>query len=102
MRACACTEPARAFCASMNVNFHRTRQRTQRRLPRGANMSANREVSQPESEQLRQGLAFLHQAREVPDLEPAQIDHIERRLKGRSHRPRRTLLLPAVAALVLV
>lgn len=65
-------------------------------------MSANREVSQPESEQLRQGLAFLHQAREVPDLEPAQIDHIERRLKGRSHRPRRTLLLPAVAALVLV
>ena len=65
-------------------------------------MSANREVSQPESEQLRQGLAFLHQAREVPSLEPAQIDRIERRLKGRRHHPRRTFLLPAVAALGLI
>ena len=68
-------------------------------------MSADRETShtEPESEQVHQGLAFLHQAREVVrSLEPAQLENIHRRLNGRRHHPRRVILVPALAALGLV
>ena len=67
-------------------------------------MSANSDASdsEQESELLRQGLAFLHQVREVRDLGPAQVARIERRLKARGFRQRRRLLLPAMAALALL
>jgi hypothetical protein len=67
-------------------------------------MSANKNASDSERESmlLRQGLAFLHQAREVRSLGPAQVERIERRLKRRTIRSRRAVLLPAVAALGLI
>jgi hypothetical protein len=67
-------------------------------------MSANKETSRSEAapERLQQSLAFLHQAREVRGLQTAQVERIERRLTGRSHRPRRRVLLPALATLALV
>jgi len=67
-------------------------------------MSAHREASrtEPESQRQQQSLAFLHQARDVRGLHAAQVERIEHRLKGRSPRPRRIVLLPALAALGLV
>ena len=67
-------------------------------------MSADRDEShsKAESNQLQQGLAFLHQARQVQRLAPVQVERIQRRLKGRSHASRRRLLLPALAALGLI
>ncbi len=65
-------------------------------------VNKNASDSERESELSRQGLAFLHQAREVGSLGPAQVESIERRLKGRSARPRRMPLLSAVAALGLI
>jgi hypothetical protein len=67
-------------------------------------MSTNSKTSngERESELLRHGLAFLHQAREMRDLGPAQVERIRRRLKGRIARPRRRVLLPAAAGLALV
>ena len=67
-------------------------------------MSANKEASRTEAESQRQqqSLAFLHQARDVRGLQAAQVERIERRLKGRSPRPRCRVLLPALATLGLV
>ena len=67
-------------------------------------MSAHNKTSgnEPESERLRQSLAFLHQAREVRDLEPAQIQRIARRLKGKTARPRRMVLVPVAVTLGIV
>ncbi len=52
-------------------------------------------------ERCRRAIAFLQRARELPEVSPAQIDRIERRL----HQPppvRRPLLSPALAALVVL
>jgi hypothetical protein len=44
----------------------------------------------------------LHQARDVRGLQGTQVERIERRLKGRSHRPRRVMLVPVMATLGLL
>ena len=55
-----------------------------------------------DTELLRQGLSFLHQARNVGGLDSSQVARIERRLRERRVRARRTVLWPALAALALV
>jgi hypothetical protein len=42
-------------------------------------------------------MLFLHQARRVRDLDPAEVDRIARRLRTRSVRARRTIRWPALA-----
>lgn len=52
-------------------------------------------------ERCRRAIAFLQRARELPELSPAQIDRVERRLQ--QPRPmRRPMLSPALAALVVL
>ena len=54
-------------------------------------------------ERCRRAIAFLQRARDLPDLSPAQIDRIERRLQEQPARPARRLLLsPALAALIVL
>jgi hypothetical protein len=67
-------------------------------------MSATKEDSrsEPESERLQQSLAFLHQARDVRGLQPTQVERIERRLRGHSHRAQALVLVPVVATLGLL
>ena len=67
-------------------------------------MSTDRKASSSEAESssLRQTLAFLHQARNDRALQPAEVERIARRLKGRKYRPRRVMLGPALATLGLV
>jgi hypothetical protein len=63
-------------------------------------MSANsRKPSTPSTE--RQALSFLHQAREVRDLDSAQVERIARRLRKPSLRTRQSMLWPALAAMTL-
>lgn len=50
----------------------------------------------------RHGMVFLHQARKVRDLDPAQVDRIARRLRTRSVRTRRTIPWPALAVVGLI
>ena len=64
-------------------------------------MSANRGASAVGAELERQGLALLHQAREVRDLDSGQVERIARRLRQPAVRPRRTWLWPALAAVAL-
>ena len=67
-------------------------------------MSADRKAhgTETDTELLQQGLSFLHQARDMPGLAPSQVERIERRLRERKARSRRTALWPALAALALV
>jgi hypothetical protein len=65
-------------------------------------MSANRDASDVGAGLERQGLAFLHQARVVRDLQPGQVERIARRLQKPTVRPPRALLWPALAAITLV
>jgi hypothetical protein len=65
-------------------------------------MSANRDDSGVGAELERQGLAFLHQARKVRDLDSGQVERIARRLHKPAARPLRGLLWPALAAIALV
>jgi hypothetical protein len=65
-------------------------------------VNSNASDSERESESSRRGLDFLHQARAVRDLGPEEVERIERRLSVRSARPRRRVLLPALAGLALV
>lgn len=53
------------------------------------------------SRQEWQALVFLHQARTVRDLDPAQVARVARRLRRSEVRPRRALLWPALAVVVL-
>ena len=55
-----------------------------------------------DTELLRQGLSFLHQARNTRGLDSSQVARIELRLRERRVRARRTVLWPALAALALV
>ena len=54
-------------------------------------------------ERYRRAIAFLQRARDLPELSPAQIDRIERRLHEPPPRPvRRPLLSPVLAALCVL
>lgn len=66
-------------------------------------MSADSKASgsEPASTSSRKSLAFLHQARDVRALQPAAVERIASRLKGKSHRPQRATLWPAIATLGL-
>ena len=55
-----------------------------------------------DTELLRQGLSFLHQARNTRGLDSSQVARIERRLRERKVRARRTVLWPSLAALAFV
>jgi hypothetical protein len=65
-------------------------------------MSANRDASSIDADLERQGLAFLHQARKVRDLDSGQVERIARRLHQPAARSPRALLWPALAAIALV
>ena len=65
-------------------------------------MSAHKDASDVGAELERQGLAFLHQARKVRDLDSDQVERIARHLHKLATRPRRALLWPALAAIALV
>jgi len=51
---------------------------------------------------LQESLAFLHQARQVRDLHPAQVERIRKRMQASDSRPHRAARWPAWAALALV
>ncbi|HJX52285.1 MAG TPA: hypothetical protein VJ801_05920 [Polyangia bacterium] len=67
-------------------------------------MSADSKVrdTETDTELFRQGLSFLHQARDMRGLDPSQVERIERRLRERKARSRRMALWPALAALALL
>ena len=58
--------------------------------------------TETDTELLRQGLSFLHQARNIGGLDSSQVARIERRLRERKVRARRTVLWPSLAALAFV
>jgi len=53
-------------------------------------------------ERYRRAIAFLQRTRDLPELTPAQIDRIERRLHHPRAAARRPLLSPALAALFVL
>jgi hypothetical protein len=65
-------------------------------------MSASKYGSDVDARSEQQGLAFLHQARKVRDLDPARVERIALRLGRPGVRPRRALLWPTLAAACLV
>ena len=67
-------------------------------------MSVDRDASstEPESDLAQEGLAFLHQARQVRLLRPSEVERIARRLGKRDRGQRRVLLVPALAVFGLV
>jgi hypothetical protein len=67
-------------------------------------MSADEKISEPMplSQPMKECLTFLHQARGVRDLHPAQVARIERRLQGTNPRLLRISRWPAWIVLALV
>jgi hypothetical protein len=67
-------------------------------------MSADEKISEPMplSQPMKECLTFLHQARGVRDLHPAQVARIERRLQGTNPRLLRISRRPAWIVLALV
>jgi hypothetical protein len=65
-------------------------------------MSVHEDGSATGASSEQPGLALLHQARQVRDLDAAQVERIARRLRGPTPRARRALLVPALLALALV
>ena len=66
-------------------------------------MSADKQAgTETDTELLRRGLSFLLQARNMGGLDSSQVARIERRLRERRIRARRTVLWPALAALAVV
>jgi hypothetical protein len=65
-------------------------------------MSAHSDDSHVGAELARQGLAFLHQARKVRDLDSGQVERIARHLLHKPDTRRRALLWPVLAAMAFV